>query len=116
MDGAPEGFDAVRAWRQVPRETRRAYSAGTGADPDHAWAALGYARLALSGLGFLIYIGPAVLVLAGFSIAMSLLDIGPDGFDLTIFGALLVFIAFNHVRTATRIRDAANRALGPRLG
>jgi hypothetical protein len=117
MDQVPVGMAALREWRRVPRAVRRSYASGGQVSSDeHARAALGYAHLALSGLGFLIFLGPAALILVGFGVAMAIMDIGPDTFDVVLFVGLMVFVTFNHVRVAGRIRVRADRVLRGTLG
>jgi hypothetical protein len=107
MDSIPEGMDAYRAWRTVPRDVRRNYTTGRSADADHAAAALGYARFALTPLGFVVYLGAAIAVLIGVMLAMAALEIGPDGADIAILSGFTVLLTVNHVRTAISVRKAA---------
>ena len=109
MSQPVRGMAAYRAWRSVPRTARRRYLAGTATEPEYASAALGYATLAMTPLGFALYLGPAVLILFGVSIAMAAIGIGPDTTDVLIFVGLLVV---NHVRAASRVGKAARRITG----
>ncbi len=105
------GMDAWRAWRQLPRAKRKELMKRTPSTSEEASVALDYSRFALSGLGIALLVGPALLIFVGVSIAMALLDIGPDAFDIFLFSALSVYLAFNHVNSSRQLRSRVRYAL-----
>ena len=105
------GLDAWRAWRQLPKAKRKELMKRTPSTSEEASVALDYSRFALSSLGIALFVGPALLIFVGVAIAMALFDIGPDTFDILLFSAMSVFIAFNHVNSSRQLRSRVRYAL-----
>ena len=105
------GLDAWRAWRQLPKAKRKELMKQTPSTREEASVAVGYSNFALSSVGIALFVGPALLIFAGVLLAMSLFDIGPDAFDIFLFSAMSVFIAFNHVNSSRQLRSRVRYAL-----
>ena len=105
------GLDAWRTWRQLPKAKRKELMKRTPSTSEEASVALAYSNFALSSLGLALLVGPALLIFAGVLFAMALFDIGPDAFDIFLFSAMSLFIAFNHVKSSRQLRSRVQYAL-----
>ena len=109
------GVGAVRAWRRLPRESRKALLSGKRAPEttEEAEVALGFARFALSGVGLLSVL---VVLLGFFVVAMFGLAALGDGLgvsDYAIVGASVGVGGVRHLGVYRRLRASASKALHP---
>jgi len=113
--GRVADLGAVRAWRRLPRATRKALMSGKRAPEtsQEASVALGFARFALSGAGllssFTALLGFAVVAALGLAVVGN----GLDRLDYTIISVSMGAGAFRHFHVYRRLRASSDRALHP---
>ncbi len=106
---------AVRAWRGLPKTTRKALMSGKQAPstPKEASIALGFARFALSGAGLIssstALLGFAVVAALGLAVVGN----GLSGFDYTVIAVSMAVGGVRHFHVYRRLRASASRVLHP---
>lgn len=113
--GRVADLGTVRAWRRLPRATRKALMSGKRAPEtsEEASVALAFARFALSVAGLL----SSATALLGFAVVAALglaaLGDGLNSFDYAIISVSMGVGVFRHVYVYRRLRGSADRALHP---
>ena len=113
--GTAGELGAVRAWRGLPKTTRKALMSGKQAPstPWEASVALDFARFALSGAGlistFTVLLGFAVVAALGLAVVGN----GLSGFDYAVIVVSMAVGAFRHIYVYRRLRASASKMLHP---
>jgi hypothetical protein len=105
------GLEAWKAWRGISGVTRRAMMRRPPTNATDARIGFDYAAFALSGIGLLINIGGSLVIIVAVLSAMVALEFAPDTFDVVLLVGTWMFLAFNHLRVYTRLRDSAEAVL-----
>lgn len=113
--GGGSDVGAVRAWRRLPKSTRKALMSGKRAPEtsEEASVALGFARFALSAAGLLSSLTALLVFVVTAVIVLLALGDGLDAFDYTIIAAVVGAGGFRHFHLYRRLRATASRALHP---
>jgi hypothetical protein len=113
--GSGADVGAVRAWRRLPKTTRKALMAGkrTPETSEEASVALEFARFALSGTGLVSAAIPLMALVVAATLGLAAIGNGLGTPDYIIIAVAVGGGWFRHFHVYRRLRASAGRVLHP---